>query len=781
MNEFPAMRRLWLRRLGSYRTCLGLARRRSGGSKTETDKALRCQFAGHPAWTGWLGLRRSSTPITLALASAATLAVTLSAQPHPGYPQPDREAHTDTYHGVTVADPYRWMEDEKDPRLGPWLQEQEALLTTFFGEGGVRQTIKRRVFELGQGVRYSVPIRAKDRLFFMETSPSGTNGLSLLVRGPGDAQPRVLFSAAERFGPDAALVQIAPSPDGRYVAYTLRKRQSRWLGLQIFDTRTGADLSEVLTGPHSVSGGISWISDSSAFYYDAFEPPKPGTEGQANVRGAALWRHTLGQPQSADSMVASLPNDPNAVFSHQVTHEGRYLVVTALIDGVRSRVMVQDLSELGSRLRDLIPTADAAYTFLGSFDRRFWFYTDLAAPNGRVIAIDLDRPQRSAWAEIVRERSEAINGRDTTGGNALGMYGGRLVLMYVRSGRPLIRVFSKVGRLEHEVVVPIGGSIWGGFSGSQTDNEVFYRYLGLTDPSTFFRLNLKTGTTTLFQKTTVPVDAASIVVRQVFYRAYKGIRIPMLVVHKKGLKFDGTAPAYLYGYGAMGWVSFAWFQPHILAWIEMGGVYAQPALPGEGEFGASWRRAGVKAGKEAVVDSYLAAAEWLLKNKYVGQGRLVANGGSLSAPLAAIAVERRPDLFGAATIAIPVLDLLRFDQFTGGSFWTPEFGSPQIADESRTLRALSPYHNVKSGRCAPPTLVLTGELDQTAPPLHSYKYVAAAQAAQSCTHPILLKVMRGAAHNYGRTPEEVADSYGEELAFLTRVLGLPPSAHDERR
>lgn len=687
-------------------------------------------------------------------------------------PPPNRDTRVDIYHGFEVQDPYRWMENHEDPRLAPWIETQERLLNRYLDADPGRHERRRRVAELGRGSRYSLPIAANGRVFFMETAPSGTSGLSLLVRESGDSVDRVLFATADRFGPDASLAQISPSPDGRYVAFTLRRRQSRWVGLQIFDTLTGADLPEILVGPHSISGGISWTRDSEAFYYDAFEPPTPGSESLASVRGAVIRRHILRQPQAGDVIVASLPGDPNGVFSHRITDDGRFLVVTTLIDGARNRVMYQALSDPSAGPVQLIDQADAAYVFLGSRDRRFFFYTDKDASRGRVIAIDLDNPETAAWREIVPELDQAINARDLTGGNALGMYGGRLVLMYVRDGAPLLRIYSTEGRLERSIPLLIGGSVWGGFTGSGQGEEVFYRYLGLTDPSTLVRLNLRTGVSKIFRRAQVAFDSSSITVRRVFYRTPTGARAPMFLAHKKGLKANGGAPAYLYGYGAMGWVSFTWFQPHVLAWIEGGGVYAQPALPGEGGFGAEWRNAGLKEGKASVLAHYLAAADWLVANGFSKRGRIVAAGGSLSAPLAAMAAERRPELFGAATIAIPVLDLLRFDQFTGGSFWTPEFGSPQNASEWPSLRALSPYHNLKPGRCAPPTLVLVGELDQTAPPLHGYKYVAAAQAAQSCDNPVLLKIMNGAAHNYGRTPEKVAESYGDELAFLNRALGL---------
>jgi prolyl oligopeptidase len=309
---------------------------------------------------------------------------------------------------------------------------------------------------------------------------------------------------------------------------------------------------------------------------------------------------------------------------------------------------------------------------------------------------------------------------------------------------------------------------------------VFYQFLGFNDPSTIFRWNVVTGQTALFQRAALNFDRSRYVVKQVFYTSKDGTRIPMFLLHRRDLKLDGNAPAFLYGYGGMGWISFTWFRPDRLVWLEMGGVYAQPSLRGGGEYGADWHRAGLKQHKQTVIDDYLAAAEWLVKNKYTSASKLVANGGSLSGPLAGAAIQQRPDLFGAAVIDIPVLDLLRFDQFTGGAYWQPELGSPADPQEFQALRAYSPVHNAKPGQCYPPALVMAGELDQTAPPLHAHKFVAAMQAAQGCAQPILLKTMRGTGHSQGSTPAQIADSFTDELSFLTRALKLrAPAPRDE--
>lgn len=693
------------------------------------------------------------------------------------YPAAKRVEQVDLYHGVAVSDPYRWLEQMDSDETKAWARAQDALLQSHLADAPTRAAIKARLTELAQTDSYGVPRKANGRYFYTYTAAGRPLGQSVVYmqEGPG-AEPRPLFDAKSRLGEDATISWISPSPDGRSLAYSVRRRQSRWATLRVLDVANGADLEDALTGAHTVTGGISWTIDGKGFFYSAFELPGAGQEQQAVVRNPKIYYHTLGQPQAKDALVLALPNEPNALIMHRVTDDGEYIIVAIHAGGgPRNRILYQRLSAPEAGLKTLIPQADATYTFLGNEGERCWFYTDLNAPRGRIVAIDLGRPQRERWLEVVPQMKEAINGRDQTGGNALGMYGNRFVLMYVRDGRPLVRVFDMRGKLRREFAQPIGGSIWAGFGGAQRDPEVFYWYLGWTDPSAVYRLNVVTGRNTIFKRAPVKFDGSRYVVKQVFYNSKDGTRVPLFLIHRKDLKLDGDNPTYMYGYGGMGWVSFTWFQPHRLAWLEMGGVYAQPSLRGGGEYGETWHQAGIKRNKQNTIDDYLAAAEWLIAKKYTSTKKLVATGGSLSGPLAAAAIQQRPDLFGASTISIPVLDLLRFDQFNGGAYWRSELGSPSDPAEFKTLLASSPYHNVKSGQCYPPTLVMAGELDQTAVPAHAWKFTAAMQAAQSCDNAVLLKTMKGAGHNYGGTAEQTVDSYTDELMFLARTLRLSPA------
>ena len=695
------------------------------------------------------------------------------------YPAARRVNQVDNYHGIEVADPYRWMEEMQSEETQAWVKAQDELSKSFVSAVPARAALQKRITELIHHEIYTSPIKAHGRYFF--TKREAGKGLSesvLYVQESLSAAPRVLLDPATRFKDGKQLVSFRPSPDGRYLAYGVTTRQSRWFDVRVMDTTTGADVSDALTGLHNVSRSISWVKDGQGFFYSAFERPKPGEEQQAVLRNQKIYFHPLGKPQSEDAVITNLPEKPNTLFAHQITDDGHYLIVSASEGGAnQNQIFYQDLRQAGSSLKPLISEADADYKFLGSEGARLWFYTDLKAPRGRIIAIDLNQPQRDHWVEVVPEAKEAISARDQTGGNALGMHGNRFVLVYIKDGKPLIRIFSTQGRLEREVKIAEGGSIWAGFVGTQTDPEVFYLFLGLADPSTIYRLNVATGAQTVFAQSKLNFNRDDYVVKQVFYQSKDGTRVPMFITHKKGLKLDGHNPTWMYGYGAMGWISFLWYRPDRLAWLEMGGVYALPSIRGGGEYGEEWHQAGMKLKEQNSIDDYLAAAEWLIKNQYTSPQKLVANGGSLSASLAGAAIEQRPDLFGASIIDIPVVDLLRYDKFTGGAYWAAELGSPANPEEFKALYSYSPYHNVKQGQCYPPTLIMFGERDQTAVPLHAYKFTAAMQAAQGCDHPVLMKVMRGAGHNFGVTLQQQTDSYTDELSFLFRVLKLGAEAN----
>jgi prolyl oligopeptidase len=683
----------------------------------------------------------------------------------PEYPVSHRIEQIDTYNGVEVTDPYRWLEETNSVQVTQWRKAQDQLFADYVQGFKESDAIRGRLASLWHFDFYSTPIKANNAYFFTKT-PEGQIATSLYYQRFNQS-PELIFNP-ESLGPDRNISGFQPSPDGRSIVCFISTGQSRWREIRIVSGK-GHLQQDSLKGLHTLSGPIAWSADSSGFYYIAFEQPEEGSENLALVQNPKIHYHRLGTTQSVDRLIyASESADSN--LTAQTSEDGRYLVITEREGGSsKNKILYSDLSSPDSVSKELV-SANAAYTYLGNNNSEFYLYTDMNAPNGRIISINLERPDMENWNIVLPESKESIAAGSLVGGNAVGYYGNRFVILYWKNATPVLKSFDKQGRLEHSIELPEGSSIWGGISGNATDPEVFYALLTLTRPRTVYRLNLTTGKSDVFRSVEKDFRSEDFVTKQVFYKSKDGTRIPMFIVHKKGMTLNGSNPLFLYGYGAFGWNSFLWYQPNVLVWLERGGIYALPRIRGGGEYGESWHQAGVKRNKRNTIDDYLSAAEWLIENRYTSAEKLVANGGSASGFLAAIAVMKRPDLFGAALIDIPFLDLLRYDKFTGGRSFIPEFGSTEDPEEFQFLHSISPYHNIRSGQCYPPMLVRVGELDQTAVPMHGYKFIAAMQAAQKCANPILLKVMRGAGHNFGATPEQNIASSTEALAFLLRTL-----------
>jgi len=730
------------------------------------------------------------TPLVLQLIGwilAAASAVSGPGAPYV-YPPARLDGTVETQHGISVPDPYRWMEQLDSKETEQWVRAEEELFRSFVSAAPERREMQRRILELSNRELDLAPIKAGERYFLTRVTSSGVPA-GLWVKDAKDGAPRMLLDAKSR-GEGAVLGGFAPSPDGRFVAYTLGRGQSRWLQIRVADAATGKDLTIPPLETHAIGGPPVWTPDGAELFFVRFEKDAGSSESTAPPVRPTVRRFRLDDPKRRDSLAYAPPAEPGLLVQPVVSDDGSDLVLTLRIgSSPRNRVLLVNLKKPGAPV-PLMWDADANYTYLGSRGKRFWFFTDRDAPRGRVVVVERDRPEPASWKEVIPQAAEPVAASSAVGGNALGMFANRILLVYLRDGRPVLRVFDAEGGFLAEPEIPAGGQIWGGFSGSGSgsgsgrpdDPEVFYRFLGLTHASTIYRLNLETNMTSIFSRSESAERAGEldgeIAVEQVFYRSADGTRIPMFLAHRKDFVRDGRRPAFMYGYGAFGWVSFLWYQPFVLNWLDLGGVYALPGIRGGGEYGEAWHRAGSGRAKQTAIDDYLAAAEWLAANRYTSHRLLVANGGSASGGVAAAAILQRPELFGAAVIDRPVLDMLRFDRFSQAAYWLPEFGSPRERDDFAALRAWSPYHNVKKGTCYPPALVMTGDRDQVAAPLHAYKFTAALQAAQGCANPVLLQIVRGAGHNFGATPEQTAETWADETVFLMRVLALPttPSA-----
>jgi len=678
------------------------------------------------------------------------------------YPVTRTTNQMDVYHGVSVPDPYRWLEDDNAAETKTWVEAQNKITFDYLKQIPQRDAIRDRLTKLWNFERYSVPFKLGGRYFFSRND--GLQNQSVLYTLPSlDAQPAVLLDP-NKLSKDGtvALNGISVSHDGNYLAYGIAEAGSDWEEWKIRDVLTGQDTGDDLKWLKSTSA--SWMKDGSGVYYSGYDKPSEASKMTAANYNEKLYFHRLGTPQSADKVVYHRNDHQDWEYAGEVTDDGHYLVIS-IFQGTdrRNRVYYQDLTKPKSKVVELLNDFDAQYQFINNDGPVFWFRTDLGAPRGRIIAIDTSKPARANWHELVPQTEETL-----TGANVLN---NSFVCSYLKDAHSQVKIYSLAGSLVREVELPGIGSA-GGFGGKREDTETFYSFTGYTTPGIVYRYDLTTGTSTVFRQPKVDFNPADYETTQIFYTSKDGTRVPMFISHKKGIKLDGQNPTLLYGYGGFDISITPSFSVANLVWMEMGGVYVVANIRGGGEYGEAWHQAGMKLNKQNVFDDFISAAEWLIANKYTSREKLAIAGGSNGGLLIGACETQRPDLFGACLPQVGVMDMLRFNKFTVGWGWMSDYGSPDNADEFRALHAYSPLHNIKPGTKYPPTLILTGDHDDRVVPAHSFKFAATMQAAQAGDAPILIRIETRAGHGAGKPTSKVIDEAADRWAFLVKSLGM---------
>jgi prolyl oligopeptidase len=696
---------------------------------------------------------------------ALVLAVSCATRPGPTrlvYPVTAKTNVVDNLHGTLVPDPYRWLEDDNSPATKAWVEAQNAVTFAYLNAIPGRDALRARLTQLWNFERYGVPFKEGGRYFF--TRNDGLQNQSVLYTVDRlDGEPRVLLDP-NTLSPDGtvALAGLSVSDDGNYLAYGTSASGSDWNEWRVRDVRTGQDLADHLRWVKF--SGAAWRPDNSGFYYSRYDAPKPGEALKGVNKFHKLYFHRLGTDQSEDVLVYERQDQPDWGFGATVTEDGRYLVIAAS-QGTdpKNRVLYQDLGTPGSPVVELLMDFDASYDFIGNDGPRFWFKTDLNAPRGRVIGIDVTRPQREHWREILPETADTLR--------SVNVLNHQFVASYLKDAHTVVKVFHLDGSFAREVELPGLGTA-GGFGGKRADTESFYSFTSFTTPGTIYRYDAHTGASSIFRQPRVDFDANAFETRQVFYPSKDGTRVPMFLVHKKGLKLNGRNPTLLYGYGGFNISLTPSFSVARIAWLEMGGVYAQPGLRGGGEYGEEWHRAGTKLQKQNTFDDFIAAAEWLIAHGYTSPRKLAIQGGSNGGLLVGACMVQRPDLFGAALPAVGVLDMLRFHQFTIGWAWKSDYGSAEDPEEFRALLAYSPYHNLRPGVRYPSTLITTADHDDRVVPAHSFKFAARLQEYHAGPNPVLIRIETKAGHGAGKPTSKQIEERLDELSFLRRELGM---------
>ena len=714
-------------------------------------------------------MSRNAAPLLILL----TVTALAPAQAGPlQYPQTRKVDQKDTYHGVTVEDPYRWLEQDvrQSDEVRSWVEAENRVTFDYLASIPQREAIEKRLTRIWNFETRSNPVKAGGRYFYFRND--GLQNQAVLYTQTSLAVPPTPADVLIDPNPwsqdgTVALVDFKPSLDGRLAVYGVREAGSDWRTWRVLDLETRKLLPDELKWIKSCCA--AWTRDGRGFFYTRLPEPQAGTEFQRIDLDSKIHYHRVGTPQADDVLVHEDPDHPAWESQAEVTADGRYLVLTTSNEkGKLFRVLARDLAEPYAMTRPVVPSFENGYfSLVASQGPVLYFHTDAGAPRGRLIAIDVRDPRPESWKEIIPEAEPTLSG--------LTRVGDLLIAGYMKDAADQVRIFTLDGRPVRDVELPGIGSVHG-FLGQPEDTETFYQFSSFATPASAYRYDLATGRSTRLFQPEVDFDPARFEVKQVFFPSRDGTRVPMFLAYRKGLKLDGDNPTLLTGYGGFNIPQNPSYSSMWIAWMEMGGVYALVNLRGGSEYGEDWHAAGTKLRKQNVFDDFIAAAEWLIANRYTRSPRLAMRGGSNGGLLVGAVMTQRPNLFGAALPAVGVMDMLRFHLFTVGRFWVDDYGSSDDPEQFKALYGYSPYHNLKPGTKYPATLVTTADTDDRVVPGHSFKFAARLQEAQAGEAPVLIRIESRAGHGSSTPTSKLIEKAADELAFLVKNLGMETGA-----
>jgi len=666
----------------------------------------------------------------------------------------------DDYHGTPVPDPYRWLEDPDSDETRAWIEAENALTDAFLADIPERERIHERLVELWDYEKIGAPTEAGGRYFYF--SNPGLEPQDLLWVTDDLAEDGRVLLDPNGLSEDGtvALSTTAVSRDGALLAYGVSSGGSDWQELFVRDVASGEDLDDHIRWIKF--SDPAWDGTSEGFFYARFRAPDEGDELEQANRGHMLYHHRIGTAQEDDVLVFDRPDHPEWLLGAEVTDDGRWLVIPVSVGSdERTMLFAKDLTNPEAEVIPVVDELEAQYDLVGSDGDRLFRRTDLDAPRGRIVALDVRDPDRRE--EIVGEREEILRSAN--------LVGNRFVASYLKDASSQVVLYDLDGAPAGAVELPGIGTA-SGFEGRRDNEETFFTFRGFTTPAQVYRLELPAGQATILRAPEVAFDPDDFVTEQVFFSSADGTRVPMFLTHRTDLATDGDNPVILFGYGGFNAAYVPRFSLSAIAWMEMGGVYAVANLRGGGEYGAEWHDAGRLENKQNTFDDFIAAGEWLVSSGYTSPKKLSIYGGSNGGLLVGAVLNQRPDLFGAAVPVVGVMDMLRFHKFTIGWAWVSDYGSPDDPEMFPVLYSYSPYHNIADGACYPPTLIMTADHDDRVVPAHSFKYAARLQAAQGCDEPILIRIETRAGHGAGKPTEKEIEEATDRLAFLVEVMDV---------
>jgi prolyl oligopeptidase len=683
------------------------------------------------------------------------------------YPATRTVDHIDTYHGTRVPDPYRWLEDDNSAETGEWVAAQNKVTFGYLEQIPFRTQLTDRLKRLYDYPKYTSPTRRRDLFFFYKND--GLQNQSVLYVQKGlEGKPEMLLDPnAWSSDGTVRLMTFSPSKDARYAVYGVSRSGSDWQEYSILDLTTRKPLPDK----------IEWVKVSNVawrgngFYYSRYPAPAAGRELSSANENHQVFYHRLGTSQAADEKVFEDIEHPQRFHTLETTEDERFAVLTVSDRGTGKQgnaVFVRDLSRPARTFVPLIPTiTDDTFNVIDNVGGELLVHTDKGSPNGRVVRIDPANPVETNWKIVLAERPEPLEIVTTAGG--------KLFATYMKDVTTQARVFSLDGKVENDIRMPGLGTATG-FGGLRDAKFVFYTFTSFTVPSAIYRYDIASRTSTVFRAPEIAgFDASRYETSQVFFSSKDGTRVPMFLVHRKGIVLDGNNPALMYGYGGFNIATVPAFSPLRLGLLEQGFVYASVNLRGGNEYGEAWHDAGTKTRKQNVFDDFIAAAEWLIANKYTSPARLAIQGGSNGGLLVGAVINQRPELFRVAIPQVGVMDMLRFQKFTIGWNWIADYGSSDHPEEFKALYAYSPLHNIRAGIRYPATLITTADHDDRVVPAHSFKYAARLQEKASRETPVLIRIETRSGHGASST-EKLIETTADVYAFIMHTMGVRHSS-----
>ncbi len=677
------------------------------------------------------------------------------------YPVTKKIDHIDEYHGTKVSDPYKWLEDNNSSETAGWVEDQNKVTQDYLSQIPFRDKIKKRLIDLWNYEKFSAPSKIGNHYIFSKNDGLQEQSVIYIQKGL-NGKPEILLDP-NKLSNDGSISLGGTffSNDYKYMSYGISKGGSDWREFYVMDVATKQITNDVIK--FSKFSGNAWYKDG--FFYGRYDEPKSGEALKQKNEFQKLFYHKLGTEQTDDKLIIEDKENPNRGFGANVTEDEKYLIVTVWEGSASENMLWYKNLDKDEAVVKLINKKDASYNFVDNIGDKFLVVTNLNAPNKKVILIDLNKPERVNWSTLIPETNMVIQ--------SVSHVGGKLIITQMKDATSVVSVFNVDGTYLYDIKLPGIGTV-SGFWGKSDDPETFYTFTSFTYPPTIYKYDIKNNKSTLFRKANVKFNPDGYETKQIFYESKDGTKIPLFIVHKKGLKLNGQNPVWLYAYGGFNASMQPTFSVGRIPLLENGVVYALACLRGGGEYGELWHQAGMLNKKQNVFDDFIAGAEWLIKNKYTNSTKLAIQGGSNGGLLVGAVINQRPELFKVAFPQVGVMDMLRFHKFTIGWAWVPEYGSSDKPEQFKYLYAYSPLHNIKQGVDYPATLVTTADHDDRVVPAHSFKYTATLQEMNSGKNPTFIRIETKVGHGAGTSTSKSIELLTDMYSFMFYNVGLKP-------